>query len=138
MARVEGLALQEANEASCFEREALLADGSTFVRASTLPTNACAFADELQRLAPKIDVVSVSQGIGLHDISLRGSPDEITMAISQMRVNQETAATVLQSGPGVDARAFTIPTSVMSVMQAIKRNFDPKGVLGPGKFFANT
>jgi FAD/FMN-containing dehydrogenase len=25
----------------------------------------------------------------------------------------------------------------MSVMQAIKRNFDPKGVLGPGKFFAN-
>jgi glycolate oxidase FAD binding subunit len=138
MARVEGLALQEANEASCFEREALLADGSTFVRASTLQTNACAFADELQRLAPKIDVVSVSQGIGLHDISLRGSPDEITMAISQMRVNQETAATVLQSGPGVDARAFTIPTSVMSVMQAIKRNFDPKGVLGPGKFFANT
>ena len=54
-----------------------------------------------------------------------------------MRANQKTAATVLQSGPAVDAQAFTVPTPVMSVMQAIKRNFDPKGVLGPGKFFAN-
>jgi glycolate oxidase FAD binding subunit len=136
MVRVEGLALKETSGA-CFEREALFADGSTFIRASTLPTNTCAFTDELQRIAPKVDVVSVSQGIGLHDVSLRGSPDEIAIAIGQMRANQETAATVLQSAPGVDARPFTIPTPVMSVMQAIKRNFDPKGVLGPGKFFAN-
>ena len=137
MVRSEGLALKEANEASCFEREALFADGSTFIRASTLPTNTCAFADELQRVAPKIDVVSISQGIGLHDVSLRGSPDEIMIAISQMRANRKTAATVLQSGPDVDAQSFTIPTPVMSVMLAIKRNFDPKGVLGPGKFFVN-
>jgi len=137
MVRSEGLALKEANEASCFEREALFADGSTFIRASTLPTNTCAFADELQRVAPKIDVVSISQGIGLHDVSLRGSPDEIMIAISQMRANRKTAATVLQSGPDVDAQSFTIPTPVMSVMLAIKRNFDPKGVLGTGKFFVN-
>ena len=137
MVLVEGLALKEANEASCFKREALFADGSTVIRASTLPTDTCAFADQLQGVFGKIDVVSVSQGIGLHDISLRGSPDEITNAISQIRANQKTAATVLQSGPAVDAQAFTVPIPVMSVMQAIKRNFDPKGVLGPGKFFVN-
>jgi glycolate oxidase FAD binding subunit len=137
MVRGEGLAVKEANEASCFEREALFVDGSTFIRASTLPTNTCVFTDELQHIAPKIDVVSVSQGIGLHDISLRGSPDEITTAISRIRANQDVAAAVLQSGPDVDARSFTIPTPVMSAMQAIKRNFDPKGVLGPGKFFVN-
>ena len=137
MVRVEGLALIEADGASCLEREALFADGSTVIRASTLPTNTCAFADELQRVFPKIDVVSISQGIGLHDVSLRGSPNEIMIAISQMRAEQKTAATVLHCGPGVTVPAFTVPTPVMSVMQAIKRNFDPKGVLGPGKFFAN-
>ena len=137
MARNDGLALQEANEASCFDREALLAGGSTFIRVSTLPANTCAFADELQHVVPKIDVVSISQGIGLHDVALRGSPNEITVAIGQLRANRETATTVLQSGPGVDAQAFTIPTPVMSLMQAVKHNFDPEGVLGPGKFFAN-
>jgi FAD/FMN-containing dehydrogenases len=137
MVRVEGLELKEANEASCCEREALFAGGSTVIRASTLPTNTCAFADELQRVAPTIDVVSISQGIGLHDVALRGSPDEITIVISQMRADQKVAVTVLQCGSGVDAQAFKIPTPVMSVMQAIKHNFDPEGVLGPGKFFAN-
>ena len=136
MVQAEGLALKEANGA-CFEREALFADGSTFIRASTLPTNICAFTDELQRIALKIEVTSISQGIGLHDISLRGAPDEITIAISQMRANQKTAVTVLQSGQGVEAQAFTISAPVMSVMKAIKRNFDPNGVLGPGKLFAN-
>jgi glycolate oxidase FAD binding subunit len=137
MARDEGLTLQEINEGSCFGRETLLADGSTFMRVSTLPTNTCAFADELQRVAPKIEVVSISQGIGLHDVSLRGPNDGIADAIRQIRSKHSTAVTVLQSDPAVCTSAFTIPAPVMSVMRAIKHNFDPGGTLGPGKFFAN-
>jgi glycolate oxidase FAD binding subunit len=137
MARDEGLTLQEANGASCFERETLLSDGSTFIRVSTLPTDICAFVDELQHIAAKIEIVSISQAIGLHDVSLRGPGDEIADAIRQIRSQRSTAVSVLQSGSALDTTAFTIPTPVMSVMQAIKRNFDPGGILGPGKFFAN-
>lgn len=137
MARGEGLESQEISEGSCLERETLLADGSTFLRVSTLPTNVCAFADELQHVAPKIDVVSISQGIGLHDVSLRGPGDEIADAIGQIRSKGSTTVTVLQSDPAVDTTSFTIPAPVMSVMRAIKHNFDPGGILGPGKFFAN-
>jgi len=137
MARDKGLALQEASAAPCFKRETLLIDGSTFIRVSTLPTNTCAFADELQRVAPRIDIASISQGIGLHDVSLRGPGGEITDAINQIRSKYSTTVTVLQPGPAVDATAFTIPAAVMSVMRAIKHNFDPGGILGPGKFFAS-
>lgn len=137
MVRDEGLVLQEASEGSCFERDALLADGSTFIRVSTLPTDICAFADELQRIAPRIEIVSISQGIGLHDISLRGPGDAIADAINQIRSKHPTAVTVLQSDPAMDITAFTIPAPVMTVMRAIKYNFDPASILGPGKFFAN-
>jgi glycolate oxidase FAD binding subunit len=137
MVRDEGLALQETSEGSCSERDTLLADGATFIRASTLPTNVCAFADELQLVAPKIEIVSISQGIGLHDVSLRGPGDEIADAINKIRSKHSTAIAVLQSGPVVDTTAFTISAPVMSVMRAIKHNFDPGGTLGPGKFFAN-
>ena len=136
MARSEGLASQEISEGFCFERESLLAGSSTFLRVSTLPTNVCAFADELQRVASRVDVVSISQGIGLHDVSLRGSSDEIADAIRQIRAKGSTTVTVLQSDPAVDTTSFTIPAPVMSVMRAIKHNFDPGGILGPGKFFA--
>lgn len=137
MVRGEGLALQEADVTSSSEREELFADGSTVLRVSTLPTNVCAVADRLQRIASELDVVSISQGIGLHDVALRGSPEEITAAIKQMRASQEIAATVLQAGHGVDVQSFTIPAAVMSVMQAVKRNFDPDSILGPGKFFGD-
>jgi glycolate oxidase FAD binding subunit len=137
MARDEGLALQEASEGSCFEREALLTDGSVFIRVSTLPTNVCAFADELQLVSSTIDIASISQAVGLHDVSLRGPGDEIAVALNKIRSTHSTAVAVLQSGPAVDTTAFAIPAPVMSVMQAIKHNFDPGGILGPGKFFAN-
>jgi glycolate oxidase FAD binding subunit len=137
MARDQGLALQEASGGACFGREALFTDSSAFIRVSTLPTNVCAFADELQLVAPKIEIVSVSQGIGLHDVSLRGPGDEIADAINKICSKHSTAVAVLQSGPAMDTTAFTIPAPVMSVMRAIKHNFDPGGTLGPGKFFAN-
>ncbi len=138
MAQAAGLALQETAEASCFEREALLTGNSTFIRVSTLPVDTCAVADELQRMSPAIEVVSTSQGIGLHDVSLRGSGKEIVAAINRLRSRPSTVVTVLQTGPDVETQAFTIPAPVMSVMQAVKRNFDPTGTLGPGKFFTNS
>jgi glycolate oxidase FAD binding subunit len=137
MARDEGLALQEAEAASPSEREKLFADGATVLRVSTLPTNVCAFADRLQHIASGLHAVSISQGIGLHEVALRGSPDEVTAVINKMRVSQEATVTVLQAGQDVDVQSFTISDSVMSVMRAVKHNFDPTGTLGPGKFFAN-
>ena len=137
MAQDAGLELRETTDASCFEREALLAGNSTFVRISTLPTDICAVADELQSISPAIEVVSTSQGIGLHDVSLRGPGEEIMETIKRLRSRPSTAVTVLQTGPEAEMQVFTVPAPVMSVMQAVKRNFDPTGTLGPGKFFTN-
>ncbi|HEY8997731.1 MAG TPA: FAD-binding oxidoreductase [Edaphobacter sp.] len=137
MAQCAGLSLRENGDASCFEREALLAGDSTFIRVSTLPTDTCAVADELQRMSPMLEVISISQGIGLHDVSLRGSGEKIVEVINRLRFRSSTVVTVLQTEPAVGTQAFTVPAAVMSVMQAVKRNFDPTGTLGPGKFFTN-
>lgn len=137
MAQKEGLDLREAADALCFERDALLAGGSTFIRISTLPADICAVVDELQRVSPAIEVISTSQGIGLHDVSLRGPGREIAAAINRLRSRPSAAVTVLQTGPDIETQPFTVPAPVISVMQAVKRNFDPMGTLGPGKFFTN-
>ena len=136
MAREEGHRLEESSNGTCFRREPLLSEGSTFIRVSTLPANTCAFADQLQSSALKIDVVSISQGIGLHDVSLRGPSEEVANAIRAIRSKPSTVVSVLQPDPAVDTMAFTISAPVMSLMRAIKSNFDPEGILGPGKFFA--
>ncbi|WP_423201813.1 FAD-linked oxidase C-terminal domain-containing protein [Edaphobacter modestus] len=43
---------------------------------------------------------------------------------------------VLQCGPGFNLPAFDIPVATLSVMQSIKRQFDPYNILNPGKLFA--
>jgi glycolate oxidase FAD binding subunit len=138
MARAKGHVAREANDSSCLAREVLLANDPTFIRVSTMPTDTCAFVDELQCLSPNINVVSVSQAIGLHDIALRGLGEDISSAIRYLRARPSCTVTVLKPGPGVDAHAFTIPPPVLSVMLTIKSNFDPLGILGSGILFANT
>jgi len=135
MAQAEGLVLQEINEASCFIRDRPHAEGSTFVRISTLPVDVCAFVDQLQHVAQKIDIDSVSQAIGLHDVMFRGSGDEITKVIHNLSSGPSISVVMLEPGPDVDTQAFRVPAPVMSVMRAVKRSFDPDDILGPGKFF---
>ncbi|MBS1798388.1 MAG: FAD-binding oxidoreductase [Acidobacteria bacterium] len=136
MAKQQGFTLEESPAAIWREREMIFATGATVLRISTLPTHACSLVDQLQTLQPSIEAVSVSQAIGLHNVALRGSPEAVASTITQLRTDAQNTVTVLQAAPGVEAQPFVINPSVQSLMQSVKRNFDPDGVLNPGKFFA--
>jgi glycolate oxidase FAD binding subunit len=134
----EGLRLEEAPEGIWRTRESLFASDTTVLRISTLPAKICSYADQLQFGQRGVEVRSVSQAVGLHDVALRGSADAIDATIRQLRadiVGTQATVTILQLNHNIDATAFAIPTPVLSLMQAIKNSFDPDGILGPGKFF---
>jgi glycolate oxidase FAD binding subunit len=136
MVKYEGLILQEASDDIWREREALFTIDTTVLRISTLPAQACSFADQLQFTQPDVQAVSVSQAIGLHDVALHGSSDAVNAVIRQVRADAQNTVAILQTGQGVDASPFVINAPVLSLMHAVKRNFDPDGILNPGKFFA--
>jgi glycolate oxidase FAD binding subunit len=135
MTQHEGLALREASENVWSERETLFTEDVAVLRISTLPALVCEFADKLQRTQPDVQVTSVSQAIGLHEVALRGSPDAIRAVIRQLRADTRITVAILQSGQSIDAAPFAIQSPVLLLMQTLKRNFDPDGILNPGKFF---
>jgi glycolate oxidase FAD binding subunit len=136
MVKQEGLVLQEASDGIWRQRENMFTADATVLRISTLPAQVCSFADQLQIAQPNVQVVSVSQAIGLHDVALRGSPDGVTAALRQLRADTQITVEILKPGQSIDVPPFVINAPVLSLMQAVKRNFDPDDILNPGKFFA--
>jgi len=139
MVQQDGLLLEDAPEEIWSARETLFSSGSTILRISTLPTQLCAYADYLQTRHSEVEITSVSQAIGLHSIALRGSPEEIASVIQKLRADVEYPAVtvaVLNPGSGVDVPAFHISPATLSLMKAVKDQFDPDNILSPGKYFA--
>ena len=135
MTQHEGLTLKEISDDVWCRRESLFAAEATVLRISTLPAQVCAFVDQLQLAQPDVQTVSISQAIGLHDVALCGSPDAITAVIRQLRADTQITVAILQSSQNVSVPPFAIDAPVLSLMQAVKHNFDPDGILSPGKFF---
>jgi glycolate oxidase FAD binding subunit len=141
MTRQQGLLLEEASEEIWNAGESLFTSDSTILRIATLPAQVCAYADHLQAQHPQLGIASVSQAIGSHLVSLRGSPDKIASAIQNLRADAAYPAStvaVLKPALGVETPAFHIPPATLSLMQAVKYQFDPNNGLVPGKYFAGT
>jgi glycolate oxidase FAD binding subunit len=141
MVRQEGLLLEDAPEEIWRSREAQFASDSTILRISTLPTQLCVYADHLHTQHSEVEITSVSQAIGLHSIALRGSPEKIASVIQKLRADVAYPAVtvaVLNAGPGVEVPAFYILPATLSLMKAVKDQFDPDNILSPGKYFAGT
>jgi glycolate oxidase FAD binding subunit len=141
MTRQEGLLLEEAPEEIWNAREPLFVSDSTILRIATLPAQVCAYADHLQIQHPGVEIASVSQAIGLHLVCLRGSPDKIASVIQNLRVDAAYPAStvaVLKPALDVETPAFDIPPATLSLMQAVKHQFDPDNILAPGNYFAGT
>jgi glycolate oxidase FAD binding subunit len=135
----EGLVLEEVSEDVWQEREIVFAPDKTVLRIATLPEEVCAYADKLQLVRPGLEMKSVSQAIGLHEVALHGSHGDIEETIRQLRVDaaySHTTVSVLQHNRDIEAAAFDIPAPVLSMMSAIKHQFDPDGILNPGRFFS--
>lgn len=139
MVQQAGLLLEDAPEEIWSARETLFSSGATILRISTLPIQVCAYADYLQTQHSEVEITSVSQAIGLHSIALRGSPEEIASVIQKLRADVAYPAVtvaVLNPGSGVDVPAFHISPATLSLMKAVKDQFDPDNILSPGKYFA--
>jgi glycolate oxidase FAD binding subunit len=138
MAADEGLRMEEMPASSDMERDALFQADATVLKIATVPAQVCETVDLLQQVSPSLQVESVSQAHGLHTVALRGPSASVMEAIHRIRLGMlhpESTISVLQMAPGVDVKALEIPAPALNVMQAIKRQFDPENILGPGKFF---
>lgn len=136
MAKQHGLVPEECSPSIWRERETIFSADATVLRISTLPTRVCTLADQLQATQSDAQAISVSQAIGIHDVALCGSADAVASTIAQLRADAQNTVAVLQPAPGVDMPPHVIHPSALSLMQSVKRNFDPHGILNPGKFFA--
>jgi glycolate oxidase FAD binding subunit len=138
MAADEGLSLEEMPASSSMERYALFQADATVLKIATMPAQVCETADLLQQVSPTVEVESVSQAHGLHTVAMRGPSASVMEAILRIRsgmLHPESTISVMQMAPGVDVKTFEIPVPALNVMQAIKQQFDPENILGPGKFF---
>ena len=139
MTQQEGLDLEDASEEVWKMREALFPADATVLRISTLPAQVCAYADRLRLIASDVKLVSVAQAFGLHTVALYGAADAVTTTTQKIRADaakDQITVAALQLGAGVDAAAFDVPSTVLSLMGMVKRQFDPDGILNPEKFFA--
>jgi glycolate oxidase FAD binding subunit len=139
--RQQGLRLEEAPEEIWNARESLFVSDLTILRIATLPAQVCAYADHLQTRHSDVEIASVSQAIGLHLVCLRGAPDKIASVIQNLRADAAYPAstvTVLKPALDVEMPPFHIPSATLSLMRAVKHQFDPDNILAPGKYFSGT
>lgn len=133
----EGLTMAEAHAEIWKERGTLYAPGDAVLRIATLPTEVCDYVDALQD-EHAIEVRSVSQAIGLHDVAIRGERDAVTAFVERLRsqaARAEATVSVRQSGMMQRMSSVDVDASVLKLMQAVKHQFDPHDILNPGRFF---
>jgi glycolate oxidase FAD binding subunit len=135
----EGLSLEEVSSEVWDARETLFSSDATVLRISTLPTQVCEYAEQLQSMHLGAQVMSITQAFGLHYVTIRGESDIVASTIRKIRADAATAqatVAILQVSDGVKASAFEIPTTTLLLMRAVKQQFDPGNIFNPGKFFA--
>jgi glycolate oxidase FAD binding subunit len=129
------LEMSDASDDVWTARESLFSEKATILRIATLPNEVCSYVDNLQALSKEVEVESVSQGIGLHDVALRGPGDAIVSLIQKLRafaVSPDITISLIQRGVAEGVAAYEIAAPVLSLMQAVKREFDPQKILNPG------
>lgn len=135
-----GLEVREASEEVWNARQFLLVEEGTVLRIATLPARVCQYVDDLQAMGASVEIESVSQAIGLHDVLLRGPCDEVMALIQKLRASaapSDVTVSVIQRGVVEAVTAYEISAPMFSLMQAVKRQFDPNNILNPGRFFAS-
>ncbi|MEV4603239.1 FAD-binding protein [Amycolatopsis sp. NPDC049253] len=103
--------------------------GTTVVRIGTMPAGGPVL---VARLVAEGAAVTSSMAIGVHTVQLTGGDhDEL---LTQFHQEFGAAVTVLRRDGLSAGRAWGPPPAPVRVMQAIKRQFDPAGRFGAGRF----
>jgi glycolate oxidase FAD binding subunit len=114
------------------------------LKISTLPTDLCLLASELQDWAAKkqMSVVVAAQANGLTTVALKSSSDAEISLVEHLRVRltQSGGSVVALQMPGT-IRGKLDPwgweSNALPLMKEIKRRFDPNRILNPGLFVGN-
>jgi glycolate oxidase FAD binding subunit len=135
------LTMTDANPDVWQAREQLFQDNALIVKASTLPAEICATAREIVKSAAtaSLDVSVVAQATGLMTIAFRGRDDAVLAQINQHRAQLKAkggSVTVLQMPETLREKldAWDCTSDALPMMREIKRRFDPKRILSPGRF----
>ena len=118
--------------------------GALVLKISTLPSDLCLLASELQDWAAKkeMSVAFAAQANGLVTVALKPLSEAATSLIEHLRER------LRQSGGSVIAQQVPTPmrgsidpwgceSNALPLMKEIKRRFDPNRILNPGRFVGN-
>jgi len=140
------LALAETDESAWQTRQQLFASaGGAVLKASMMPSDICSVAAELQQISADagINLALVVQACGLATISLTSAlgsdADALIALINHLRARLRTSggSAVLLRAPDVlrgRIDPWDCQSDALPLMREIKRRFDPKRVLSPGRF----
>jgi glycolate oxidase FAD binding subunit len=140
------LALAETDESAWQTRQQLFASATGAVlKASMMPSDICSVAAELQQISADagINLALVVQACGLATISLTSAlgsdADALIALINHLRARLRTSggSAVLLRAPDVlrgRIDPWDCQSDALPLMREIKRRFDPKRVLSPGRF----
>lgn len=116
------------------------ADAGAVAKLSILPTDLGATAAMIHDTAGARTLAwrAVVQGTGLGLVRLDGDPSAVRGVLQELRGALEARGGSLvvlrQPGDGGPIEAWGDPGDALPLMRALKREFDPRGTLNPGRF----
>ena len=137
-----GFVVRESKDAVWSARERLFEGGDSLVlKVSVLPDEICALSEEARQWNAKGAAVDiVAQATGLMTVSISSADAELVLrVISGLRESVERhggSVVALRIPEQLRGRvdAWGPDRSAVPLMREIKRRFDPKGILNPGRF----
>lgn len=125
------LSVEEASNEVWNSRQLLFADANGFtIKATMLPSDIARFTS----MAHSFGGSAVTQATGMMTVFLPEGREE---AISQLRrefTSRGGSLVVLQQPADADVDLWGPPPNSFPLMQKIKQQFDPNGILNPGRF----
>jgi glycolate oxidase FAD binding subunit len=118
-------------------RQNLWADLGSVLKISTLPAELSTAIQLVQRLARSIGVewAAVFQATGIGWVRFGDAGDHWAELLRQLRASVDGSVTVLRPpASGDPADSWADAGDAQPLMAAVKREFDPKGTLNPGRY----
>ncbi len=119
-------------------------DYAVILKVSLLPAEICSILSELQQQAvsDRLDIHAVAQANGLVTVAFGAATDEVIASVEYLRTrarNSGGSVVALQMPDELRGRldVWNCDFNALPLMREIKRRFDTKQILNPGRFVGN-